>query len=203
LAVAIGLGVVSTLRPSGLAVAPSIASTPMHFRYSVALFYGCVAMVLSIFWFRLAIDARVIKALRHQVSRALLLCAAGPLVTVAANWAIVEGITSRHVALLPALIAPAVAGLYAVTTHRLSGITGVGLGARLVLRSSYVWLIVGSCLQLLWVAVRVFGDGGNLLWFVERPTLELTMLGFGISAAVGVLLTSLNATYHSRDLTQT
>ncbi|MBD3291849.1 MAG: hypothetical protein GF393_02930, partial [Armatimonadia bacterium] len=203
LIIAICLGPAADLRASGLGVAPALASTPLHFRHSIALFYGCAALLLSVLWSRLASDAPVIAQLRRHVSHALLLCAIGPLVVLGANYAIVTGITSRHLALLPAAIPAVVAALYALTTFRLSGITGVGLGARLVLRGSYVWLLTGAGLQFAWVAARVFSGRQDLLWFIERPVLEVTMLGFAISAALGVLFTSLNAMYHSRDLTQT
>lgn len=202
LIVAVGLGVVADLRPSGLDVAAPLASDPMHLRYSIALFYGSVALLLSVLWSRLSSDAPVVARLRRHVFGALWLSAIGPLLVPAANYAMVTGLTSRHLALLPALLAVVVAALYALTAHRLSGITGVGLGARLMLRSSYIWLLIATGMQFVWVAARVLTGRGDLLWFIERPTLEVALLGFGISASLGVLLTSLNVMYHSRDMTQ-
>lgn len=200
---AVGLGVAASLRPSGLGVASALASDPLHLRAGVILFYGSVALLLSVLWARLSSDAAAIIRLRDHVTRALILCAVGPLLVLAANWAIVTGVTSDHLALLPAAAPLAIAVLYTVVVHPLSGITGAGLAARLVLRSSYVWLLASAALQFAWVAARVFGDRPDFLWYLERPTVEIALLGFGITAALGVLLTNLNVVYHSRNMAQT
>ncbi|MGI5816605.1 MAG: hypothetical protein ACOX9R_00760 [Armatimonadota bacterium] len=191
------------MRVAGLGVAPALASEALHLRSAVILFYGCVALLLSVLWSRLARDAPVIAQLRGHVDRTLILCAIGPPLVLAANYAIVRGLISDVVALLPAALALAVAGLYSAVAHRLSGITGVGIAARLVLRSSYAWLSVAALAQFAWVAARVFGSHADLLWYLERPALEVAAIGFGLTAALGVLLTNLNTVYHSRNITQT
>ncbi|MFW5868181.1 MAG: hypothetical protein ACOCX2_10220 [Armatimonadota bacterium] len=141
--------------------------------------------------------------MRGHVTVMVILCAAGPILMLAVNYLIVTGIVPRGLALLPGLAAVTLAVLYALVVHRLSGTAGVGLGSRLMLRSSYIWLIIAAASHLTWITVRVFADVPDLLWFVERPVLEVAMIGFCITASLSVLLTNLNSIYHARDMTQT
>lgn len=203
LLVGVMLGLGAEWRSAGLGVAPALASDSQHLRALVMLLYGCTALVSSILWSRLSSDAPAVARLRGHMRLLVIFCGIGPLLTVLLNYTIFTGITPDHLGLLEPLLALAVAALYAMVVHRLSGITGVGMGARLMLRSSYIWLTVTAALHLVWTATRVFGDNPRILWFVERPTIEVAMIGFGIPAALGVLLVSLHAIYHSRNMTQT
>lgn len=199
----VALGAAANARASGLGVAPSLASNPLHLRSAAILLYGCVALLIAILWPRLRRDTPVFDRLQDHVRTMLILCAAGPVLLLVANYAIVTDLLPGAIALLPGLVSVALAALYALVVHRLSGTTGVGLGARLMLRTSYVWLLVAAAMQLLWIVTRVSADAPDLLWFTERPSLEVAIIGFGITASLGVLLTNLNSIYHSRDMTQT
>jgi len=201
-AVAAGLGAVAGMRSSGLGVAGALASDSLHLGASMLMFCGGVSLVLAMLWARLGCDTPSIARLCAQVRQTLTLCAVTALLFLVTNYGIVVHVLPAAFALLPALGALAIAVRYTVIVHPLSGITGVGLGARLVLRSSYVWLIVAATLQLAWVAARSLGGAPNALWFIERATIELGLIGFGIPAALGVLQTNLNVVYHSRNMHQ-
>ena len=201
-AVSAGLGAVAGMRSSGLGVADALAGDSLHLRASILIFCGGAALVLAMLWARLGCDTPSIARLRVHVRQTLVLCAVTALLFLVTNYAIVMYAFPAALALLPAVGALAIAIRYTVIVHPLSGITGVGLGARLVLRSSCVWLIVAAALQLTWVAVRALGGAPNALWFAERVTIELGLIGFGIPAALGVLQTNLNVVYHSRNMHQ-
>lgn len=201
--VSICLGLAAALRPSGLAVAPALASSPLHLRAGILLFSASVAFIASVLWARLASTAPAIARLQRQLSWTLALCAITPLLVLGANYVVVTGLLPRHLALIPSLSALATAALYATVVHPLSGITGVGLGARLVLRSSYLWLLGSALMQFVWVTARVFADRPSLLWHAERPTIEVGLIGFAVYGALGLLLTNLHGLYHSRNMTQT
>jgi hypothetical protein len=202
LVTAAAVGVIAQVRPGGLAVTGVLAQSPLNLRASIILHSASVALVLTLLWTRLIAPVPAILRLRPMVKMTLGLCVLSPLLTMGANWCIVTGCTADHVALLPALSMVATAVLYAIVMHPLSGTAGTSLGARLVLRSGYVWLLVTSVLQCAWITSRVLLNDDRVLWFLERPTIEMGLLGFVAFSVIGVLMTNLEAVYHSRSLAQ-
>lgn len=203
LTVAIALGMAANWREEGLGVAAPLASNSLHLRTLCVLFFASVAPVASVLWRRLASDVPSMAPLRVRLEQLLILCAAGPVLLVAINYAIVRGFAPDYVALLPALTALAVAVLYAGIAYPMSGTTGVGLGTRQILRSSCIWLLIAAGLHLAWTTARIVGDRPDLLLIMERPALEVGLIGFCITASFAVLLTNLSFIYHSRQMTQT
>ncbi len=203
LIVAIALGMAANWREGGLGVAAPLASNSLHLRALCVLFFASVALVASCLWSRVAGDVVSLAPLRVRLKQMLILCAAGPVLLVATNYAIIRGFLPDYVALLPVLAALAVAVLYAGIAYPLSGTTGVGLGTRQILRSSCIWLLVAAGLHLAWTTARIVGDRPDLLLIMERPALEVGMIGFCITASFAVLLTNLSFIYHSRQMTQT
>lgn len=198
---AVLLGAVAALRPSGLGVAPVLAGDPLHLRALILIFCGEVAFVIGALWARLGRRAPSIARLRGQVLQTLYLCALTALLVLVVNYGILRWGLPDLLAIIPAAGALAIAIRYALIIHPLSGITGVALGARHVLRSSYIWLLVVAALQFAWTTARSFGLA-DTLWFAERAALDLALIGFCIPAALGVLQTNLNVVYHSRSMHQ-
>jgi hypothetical protein len=166
------------------------------------IFSGSLAPMLAVLWAHLSSDVPSVVAMRKYLVWVLGLCAAFPPVLLGVNYAIVAGGAPRHLAILPAAVALAAAIGYLVVIRPLSGITGVGLGTRLLLRSSALWLVACAAMQFSWVTARVLADQPRLLWFMERPAIDLGLIGFAIPAALGVLMACLQSIYHARDMTQ-
>ncbi len=202
IAAAVGVGAVAHFREAGFGVAPVLASKLLHFRASILLFGGCLAPLVSVLWAKLSSDAEAIARMQQYLVATLVLCLAIPPVLLAINYAMVMGVLSDHFALLPALMMLAAAILYAVIMHPLSGITGVGLSSRVLMRTSALWLTVTAALQLLWMSARIFGDVPDMLWYIERPAIEIALLGFAIPAALTALVACSSNMYHSRDMTR-
>jgi hypothetical protein len=202
LIVAIILGIAANWRGAGLGVAPALVSESLHLRALCVLFFASVALLTPVLWNRLAANVPSLAPLHGRLKQMLVLCAVGPVLVVGANYAIASGIAPDYIALLPAFAAFAVAVLYSGITYPLSGITGVGLGTRQMLRTSCIWLLIAAGLHVSWTTARIVGDQTNLLWMIERPALEVGMIGFGITASFAVLLSNLSAIYHSRNMTQ-
>lgn len=198
----LGIEIVNQARPEGFGVIPTLARTPLHLQASVQIFCGAVALILGILWHLADTERAWFHRLRPLVVGTLVLCAVSAALTLATNWLIMTGRAEHYYALLPPLSMLVTAVLYLLTVRPLSGSTEVNLGARLVLRSSYVWLLATAALQFTWVAARVF-ERPQLLWFLERPTLEMALLGFVMLGSLGLLLTGLPTVSYSRDLIRT
>lgn len=202
LIIGLGLGIVDQARPAGLGVIPSLARNPLHLQASIQIFCGAVALMLALLWHLTDTDRAWFRRLRPVVVLTLVMCALSAALTIGANWLIMTGQIAHYHALIPSLSILVTAILYLLAVRPLSGSTEVNLGARLALRGSYLWLLVTATLQFFWVAGRVFGDP-QMLWFLERPTLEVALLGFVMMGSLGLLLTGLPSISHSRDLIRT
>lgn len=195
----LGLGVVSLVRPEGLGVATTLAGSPLHLQASIQVFCGAVALILAVLWHLTSDQRRFFSHLRPLVTLALLMCAVSAGLMIGFNWLIMEGMVAHYFALIPAVSIVFTAVIYALIVRPLSGTTSVNLGARLMLRSSYVWLLVTATVQFVWIAARSF-ERSNLLWFLERPAFEAALLGFVLFGSLGLILAGLSSVLHSRDL---
>ncbi len=201
--VGLALGITAHVRSTGLAVAPTIAGEAVYLQAQVHIFAGCVALIVALLWIAVRSDGPPVRRLEPIVRATLAVCAASVLLRVLANWAIVTGRLPDHIALIPALADLAAAVLCALVIYSLAGRTNIGLTGRLLLHSSCWWLAAAVTGQLVWVSARVFLDNEGMLWFLERPTLEVALLGFVMLGGLGMLLSTLPVVSLNRDLIQT
>ncbi len=195
--------IVASVRSQGLGVAPTIAQNPLHLGARLQVVPGCAAIILGVLWASVRTSAPPIRRLRPYVIAALALCVVSPVLTVTLNAAIVSGYVPDHFALLPTFADLGVALLYIAVVHPLSGMTQVGLSARLMLRSSYLWLIGAAVGEFAWVVKRVLLDSPQAWRSLERAGLEVGLLGFVALGGLGLMMTALPVVSLSRSLIQT
>ncbi|MEA3400667.1 MAG: hypothetical protein U9R79_05410 [Armatimonadota bacterium] len=202
LTVGLGLGAVALLRPEGLGVAPVLASSPLHLQAMLLILCGCVPLALGLTWESARLEAPSLMRVRPWVLGGVVLSAAGGGLAIIANWLVVTGYTSDVIGLLPGLVWLGVAFCYVSAVYPLSGSGSVGLSGRLLLRSSCLWLAAAAASQFSWIAGRVFLDNPKIMWFVERPTIEVGLLGFVALASLGLMLAALPTAVNHRNLIQ-
>ncbi|MGC9319292.1 MAG: hypothetical protein ACP5KN_14765 [Armatimonadota bacterium] len=203
LVVGLGIGAVALLRPEGLGVAAVLASSPLHLQALVLILCGCVPVVLGLTWEAARLEAASLMRVRPWVLGGVVLSAAGGGLAIVANWLAVTGHTSGVIGLLPSLVWLGAAFCYVSAVYPLSGSSSVGLSGRLLLRSSCLWLAVVAAYQFSWVCARVFLGNLKILWFLERPTIEVALLGFVAFASLGLMLAALPTAVNYRNLIQT
>ncbi|MGD9498653.1 MAG: hypothetical protein AB7Y46_20330 [Armatimonadota bacterium] len=202
LATGLALSLAAHLRPSGLGVAPALAHSPVHLQAQIQVFAGCVALIVTLLWSALSRSGILVGRTAPLVVGTIALSALAVLTRLLLNWAMVTGHLADHWSLIPAVGDLALAALFLSAVFPLSGATDVGLSGRLLLRSSSWWLLASAVGQFTAILARVLGTGSGLN-HLERPSLEVALLGFVMLGGLGVMLATLPLVSLNRNLIQT
>lgn len=194
------VGIISVARARGFGVAPVLADSALHLQGLIICFSAGTAILGSLLYSALDISVPVLRRLNSNLLITIALCALAVLITLGLNWAILTYRVPQHLALIVGLAQIAAACAYVSLVYPLSGSTAVGLGGRLMLRSGALWLVVGAVAQTSWISARVLLDSPRALWFLERPVIEIGLIGFLGFTSLGAILIAVPIVSLHRDL---